>query len=266
MRACRGRATSWCPSPSSSRGFRCCPGTFTGPGRRGREPDGLVLITGGGKGVTAECAIALAKESGARLVLLGRATPEKDPELATNLERMAVAGVVFKYIPADITDATAVRDAIRRAETEFGPVTGIIHGAARNEPQLLTNLSEQSFRETLSVKVQGARNLLAAVDPEKLRLLVGFGSVIARSGLPGESDYALANEWLRCLVEEWRVDHPSCRCLAIEWSVWSEIGMGARLARKDRLVKGGITPIPPEKGVAFLLTLLRQSSVVVMGR
>ena len=230
----------------------------------------VLLVTGGGKGVTAECAIALAKESGARLVLLGRATPEKDSELAANLERMAVAGVVFKYIPADITDATAVRDAIRRAETEFGPVTGIIHGAARNEPQLLTNLSEQSFRETLSVKVQGARNLLAAVDPEKLRLLVGFGSVIARSGLPGESDYALANEWLRCLVEEWRVDHPSCRCLAIEWSVWSEIGMGARLARKDRLVKGGITPIPPEKGVAFLLTLLRQSSeltsVVVMGR
>src|SRR6185369_13087861 len=130
----------------------------------------VLLVTGGGKGVTAECAIALAKEGGARLVLLGRATPEKDPELATNLERMAVAGVVFKYIPADITDATAVRDAVRKAEAEFGPVTAILHGAARNEPQLITNLSEQSFRQTLSVKAQGARHLLAAIDPEKLKL------------------------------------------------------------------------------------------------
>jgi enediyne polyketide synthase len=230
----------------------------------------LLLVTGGGKGVTAECAIALARESGARLVLLGRARPENDQELAANLERMAIAGIVFKYISADITDATAVRDAVRKAETEFGPVTGILHGAARNEPQLLTNLSEQSFRETLSVKVQGVRHLLAAIDPEKLRLFVAFGSVIARSGLPGESDYALANEWLTRLVEDWKTVHPSCRCLAVEWSIWSEIGMGARLARKDRLVRGGIAPIAPEKGVATLLSLLRQSieptSVVVMGR
>ena len=46
--------------------------------------------------------------------------------------------------------------------------------------------------------------------------------------------------------------------------------MGARLARKDRLVREGIEPIAPEKGVATLLSLLRQSiepaSVVVMGR
>jgi enediyne polyketide synthase len=230
----------------------------------------VLLVTGGGKGVTAECAMTLARETGARLLLLGRATPETDLKLAANLERMNDAGVVFKYISADINDTTAVSDAVREAETEFGPVTGIIHGAARNNPQLLTNLSEQSFRSTLSVKVQGARNLLAAIDPEKLRLFVGFGSVIARSGLPGEADYALANEWLRCLIEEWKAAHPDCRCLAVEWSVWSEIGMGARLARKDRLVRGGITPIPPEKGVAFLLSLLRQSnelvSVVVMGR
>lgn len=230
----------------------------------------VLLVTGGGKGVTAECALALARDTGARLVLLGRATPGTDLELAANLERMTDAGIVFKYISADISDATAVFDAVREAETEFGPVTGIIHGAARNKPQLLTNLSEESFRSTLSVKVQGARNLLAAVDAEKLRLLVGFGSVIARSGLPGEADYAIANEWLRRLVEEWKVAHPHCRCLAVEWSVWSEIGMGARLARKDRLVRGGITPIPPEKGVASLLSLLRRSdelvSVVVMGR
>jgi enediyne polyketide synthase len=230
----------------------------------------VLLVTGGGKGVTAECAIALAKESGARLVLLGRARPEKDTELAANLERMEVAGIVFKYIPVDITDATAVRDAVRDAEIEFGPVTAFLHGAARNEPQLVANLSEESFRETLSVKVQGARNLLAAIDPEKLGLFLAFGSVIARSGLPGESDYALANEWLTRLVEDWKVAHPSCRCLSLEWSVWSEIGMGSRLARKDRLIRSGIEPIGPEKGVATLLSLLRQSieptSIVVMGR
>jgi enediyne polyketide synthase len=230
----------------------------------------VLLVSGGGKGITAECAIAIAKETGARLVLLGRATPEADPKLAANLERMTTSGIKFKYISADINDASGVREAVQKAEEELGPVTAILHGAARNKPQLVRNLDEDSFQRTLSVKVQGARNLLAAVDAQKLRLFIGFGSVIARTGLPGEADYALANEWLTRLIEDWKLDHPACRCLAIEWSIWSEIGMGARLMRKDRLVRGGITPIPPEQGVAILLQLLRQPvdvvSVVVMGR
>ena len=233
-------------------------------------PTDVLLVSGGGKGITAECAIAIAKETGANLVLLGRATPETDLELAANLERMTATGIKFKYFSVDINDAAVVREAVQKAEEEFGPVTGILHGAARNKPQLIKNLDEDSFQRTLSVKVQGARNLLAAVDPEKLRLFVGFGSVIARSGLPGEADYAVANERLTRLIEDWKLAHPACRCLAIEWSIWSEIGMGARLARKDRLVRDGITPIPPEQGIAILLELLRQPSevvsVVVMGR
>ena len=230
----------------------------------------VLLVSGGGKGITAECAIALAGETGLRLALLGRATPETDPTLAGNLERMTESGVEFKYCPVDITDAEAVRAAVEAIENEFGPVTGILHGAARNEPQLLANLQEESFERTLAVKVQGARNLLAAVNPEKLRLLIGFGSVIARSGLAGEADYALANEWLTRLLEEWKLAHPECRCLAIEWSVWSEIGMGARLARTNRLLRDGITPIAPEQGIAILRRLLVQPldlvPVVVMGR
>jgi enediyne polyketide synthase len=39
-------------------------------------------------------------------------------------------------------------------------------------------------------KIQGARNVLAAIGPEQLRLFIAFGSIIARTGLPGEADYA----------------------------------------------------------------------------
>jgi len=59
--------------------------------------------------------MALARETGARLVLLaGRR--RRQIRTGGDLERMAVAGIVFKYIPADINDATAVRDAVRKAE------------------------------------------------------------------------------------------------------------------------------------------------------
>lgn len=229
----------------------------------------VLIVTGGGKGITAECALALAKESGARLVLIGRAEPDADNELAANLKRFTAAGIDFKYLSADITDAARVRELVRNVESELGPITGILHGAARNVPQLLGAIDEESFRQTLSVKVQGARNLLAAINPKNLRLLVTFGSIIARTGLPGEADYGLANEWLAQLTEEWSTAHPSCRCVTVEWSVWAGQGMGARIDR-NRLLHQGITPIPPEQGVEALHPLLTQPldvvSVVVMSR
>jgi enediyne polyketide synthase len=232
--------------------------------------DDVLIVTGGGKGITAECALALAKESNARFVLVGQARPELDEELSINLKRMTVAGVEFRYFSVDVTNAGQVRELVETVEKELGPITGILHGAARNVPQLIGALDEEAFRRTVAVKVQGARNLLAATDSGKLKLLVTFGSIIARTGLPGEADYGLANEWLTNLTEEWKTAHPSCHCLAIEWSIWSGKGMGERLGRADRLMQQGITPIPPDEGVATLLNLLRQTPpttpVVVMGR
>jgi enediyne polyketide synthase len=233
-------------------------------------PDDLLLVTGGGKGIAAECALSLARATGARLALLGRSQPAADAELAVNLERLAAAGIRFRYLAADVTKEKAVRAAVGEIETTLGPVTALLHGAGTNVPRLLSSLEETAFLRTLAPKVRGARNLLGAVDPGRLRLLVTFGSIIARTGMRGEADYAVANDWLARLTERWQADHPHCRCLAVEWSVWSGVGMGQRLGRVDALLQQGITPIPPDEGVRLLHSLLRQRrssvSVVVTGR
>ncbi|MFQ5571299.1 MAG: SDR family NAD(P)-dependent oxidoreductase, partial [Rhodothermales bacterium] len=232
--------------------------------------DDVLLVTGGGKGITAECALEIGRETNARLILLGRSQPPENAELAAVLKRMDDAGIRFRYVATDLTDAAAVRAVIKEVETQYGPVTGILHGAARNVPRRLRSLDETDFQETLAPKVQGLRHVLAAVDPEHLRLLVTFGSIIARMGLPSEADYALANEWLVRLTEDWQREHPHCQCLAIEWSVWSDVGMGARLGSLDALTAQGVIPIPPEKGIALLRDLLSRSlpdtAVVVTGR
>ena len=236
----------------------------------------VLLVTGGGKGITAECALSLARTYDLRLVLLGRSRADADDELGENLERMRAAGVNFLYISADITDAGSVRSAVDEAEGALGPIRGILHGAARNQPQLLHALDEEAFRRTLAPKTVGMRNLLAAIDPGQLRLFVAFGSIIAQAGLPGEADYALANQWLACQVADLQRRYPQCRCLTLEWSVWSGAGMGDRLGRLDTLVRQGIAPIPLEQGVDMLHRLLtdrslaesapRVNSIVVTGR
>src|SRR5262249_44785755 len=146
--------------------------------------------------------------------------------------------------PADVRDAAAMHALAEQLEQSLGPITAVLHGAAVNFPCLLGSLEEDAFRDTLGPKVQGLRNVLAAVRPEHLRLLVAFGSLIARTGMRGEAHYALANEWLTRLTERWQAQHPHCRCLAVEWSVWSGAGMGQRLGRMDTFIRKGITPIP----------------------
>lgn len=230
----------------------------------------VLLVTGGGKGIASECALVLALASGARLALVGRSDPQQDTELATNLDRMRAAGLQLRYYQMDVTNAASVREVVDRISTELGQVTAFLHSAGTNVPRLISALDEAAFERTLAPKLTGLRNVLAAIDPSCLRLLITFGSIIARSGMPGNADYAVANEWLTLETERWRIAHPHCRTLAAEWSVWSGLGMGERLGKIGSLIEQGITPITPQIGVALLKQMLTTSNcptaIVVSGR
>ena len=230
----------------------------------------VLLVSGGGKGITAECALALARQTGASIALLGRSDPATDAELAANLSRMDVAGVTYAYVRADVTSATEVKAAVAQISAALGPVTALLHGAGRNEPVPLASLDEAAFRRTLAPKIGGLEALLAAVDPVALKLLVTFGSIIGRAGLRGQADYATANDWLTDLTRQVQRSNPHCRCLALEWSVWSGAGMGERLGVLESLTREGISPISVDDGIELLRQLLASPgtppSLVVMGR
>jgi enediyne polyketide synthase len=229
----------------------------------------VLLVTGGGKGIAAECAITLARRTGVRLAILGRSKPESDQELAKNLQRMQAAGICYRYDSVDVSHAQTVQQTIQEIEASLGSVTALLHGAGTNVPRIISRLTSEDLTHTFAPKVQGLRNVLAAISPERLRLLVTFGSIIARTGMRGEADYALANDWLARLTETFQAQHPTCRSLCVEWSIWSGVGMGERLGRVDALLGEGIVPIPADEGVELLDKLLRHVTpvrVVVAGR
>ena len=233
-------------------------------------PADVVLVSGGGKGITAECALELARRTGAALAILGRSRVDDTPELRQNLERITASGVKVRYWAVDVANADAVRAAVAAVERTLGPITGLIHGAGRNEPHSLAELDETMFAQTLAPKVHGAENLFDAIKADDLRLLVTFGSIIARIGLPGEADYALANAWLAALTEDFQRQHPNCQCLCLEWSVWSSLGMGQKLGRVETLLQHGVTAIPPEEGARLFCEAIASRppcvSLVIAGR
>ncbi|MET9428706.1 SDR family NAD(P)-dependent oxidoreductase [Streptomyces sp. NPDC003036] len=221
-------------------------------------PGDVLLVSGGGKGIGHTCAKALALACGARLALIGRARPEHDESLRTRLAELAAAGVTAAYEAADLADAAAVASAARRLTERLGrPVTGVLHAAGVNEPARFADLDEARVEAHLAPKVTGLRHLLAALPTDRLRLVVGFGSVIGRYGLPGECHYALANGLLRAETERLAAELPgSCRVLTIDWSVWTGTGMGVRLGVLDSLLREDVTPIAPDTGTDLFLRLL----------
>ncbi|HJQ03127.1 MAG TPA: SDR family NAD(P)-dependent oxidoreductase [Jatrophihabitans sp.] len=217
------------------------------------EPDELVLVTGGAAGITARCAAVLAARDGCRLVVLGR-SPATHPAARTALAELRATGAEVRYASCDVTDAGAVSTLVARLRAEAN-IAGLVHGAAVNEPAPLAAVDAGSLARAWRPKVIGLQNLLDATG-DSLRLLVGFGSIIGRFGLPGQADYAVANDGLRVTLERWAAERPACRVRVVEWSVWAELGMGLRMGVLDELRRRGVEPIRPADGIAMFTRLI----------
>ncbi|WP_344760524.1 SDR family NAD(P)-dependent oxidoreductase [Actinokineospora globicatena] len=236
---------------------------------RGELPIGpgeVCVVTGGVTGITAHTAIALAQRTGCVLLFTGR-RPTTDPGVVDGLAA-ARRQVTAHYHPGDITDPVAT-EAVLTEGRLLGPIRGVLHGAAVNEPRLMSTVDPETLRRAVSPKVDGLRTLLNAAGDE-LRLVVAYGSIIGRVGLAGQSEYCVANEWLRHTVTEWAATRPGCRAHCVEWSLWSGVGMGARMGVVDGLAARGVVPITPSTGTEALLELLARpnapTTVMLSGR
>jgi acyl transferase domain-containing protein/NAD(P)-dependent dehydrogenase (short-subunit alcohol dehydrogenase family) len=229
----------------------------------GREPlraGDAVIVTGGARGVTAEAALALAREFHPRLVLVGRSPlPADEPsylaparteaelrreiaahgkglapkaiaekareilagrEIAATLRRLSDAGAEARYRAVDVRDAAAVKALVAETVRDFGPVRGLVHGAGVLADKLILEKTAAQVDAVLDTKLAGLRLLLDVLKPADLRLLALFSSSTARYGRVGQSDYAVANEVLNKAAQVLARRLPDCRVAALGWGPW----------------------------------------------
>jgi enediyne polyketide synthase len=222
----------------------------------------VVLVTGGAKGIGAECALRLAARTGAALVFAGRSAPD-DPAVATTLKRAAAAGLRCRYVPADVTDKQALTAAVAEAAQELGPITALMHVAGINEPQLFQDIDDAALRRLLAPKTSGLFAAVAAAGSH-LRRVITFGSILGRMGLKGEAHYAIANAWQSKIAEEIASSRPQCHLLSLEWSIWNGAGMGHRLGSLERLARYGVDAIALDDGVDEFERLVMSGAIGTM--
>ncbi|MER5791095.1 SDR family NAD(P)-dependent oxidoreductase [Streptomyces sp. NPDC001980] len=248
--------------------------------------DDLLVVTGGGRGITARCAVALAAAHRPGLLLLGRTALGTEPAWAAGLadasalkaaavEQLKAAGekptpkrveqlyrsVVgereVRQTLADIRAAGAeaeylavdITDAAATAAA-LAPyrerITGLVHGAGVLADQLIAAKKAAEIERVFAVKLGGLRSVVAALPAERLRHIALFSSVAGFFGNRGQSDYAMANEVLNAWAGAFRADHPEAHVTSLNWGAWDSGMVSPQI--KAVFEERGIALIPEETG------------------
>ncbi|NEZ63613.1 SDR family NAD(P)-dependent oxidoreductase [Leptolyngbyaceae cyanobacterium CCMR0082] len=237
----------------------------------------VVLVTGGAKGITAECALAWAKQTGVSLALVGSsAHPQDSPtgksavEISETLSRFQASGLTCHYYQCDVSDKASLNDLVMVIQEELGTITGVIHGAAVNRAKPVNKSTVEDALSEVKPKIMGALNLSEIFQQETLKLFAGFSSIGAVIGLPGNTWYSFSNEALDLILRDYKQQHPTTEIISIAYSVWSEVGMGAKMGAVSGLSRMGIGAISLQEGVDRFVQLMEQnpgnSQVVIAAR
>jgi acyl transferase domain-containing protein/NAD(P)H-dependent flavin oxidoreductase YrpB (nitropropane dioxygenase family)/acyl carrier protein len=217
------------------------------PGSLDRSPvldgDSVVLLTGGGRGITARLAVSLATRTGCAIELVGRSplpdAPEQEEvagaedvtalrrvlvgrgmrspseiealcarllaarEIRATLSALEAAGVKVRYHEADVRDPEALTTVVEDVYGRHGRLDGVVHGAGVIEDRLLVDKTPDSFRRVFDTKVVGGAALVGALRDDR-PFVVFFTSVSGAFGNRGQVDYGAANDALATLA--WSLD------------------------------------------------------------
>lgn len=265
------------------------------PGVQPLGESDVIVVSGGGRGVTAATMIELAKDTKATFVLLGRSALAVEPneavgapddaslkrvlldaakvsgealtpnelssrvskilanrEIEQTIRAILAAGGRARYVSVDITSADAVGIELSKIRAEFGPITGVVHGAGVLADKLIVDKTDAQFDSVFNTKVAGLRGLLAATDSDPLKLLCLFSSVAARTGNNGQVDYAMANEVLnKVAAAERRRRGETCVVKSLGWGPWD--GGMVSPALKTHFESMGVSLISLDGGARMLV-------------
>ena len=168
-----------------------------GTGQHGQRLSGKVaLVTGAGRGIGREIALAYARE-GASLVVAA----EVDAEICAVAVECDEFGVQAAPALCDVRDEQHVSRTVRTCLTQFGRIDILVNAAGIDlstlslEKRLIQNLELQQWRDVFAVNVEGtflcSREVIAPLSRNTSGgAIINLSSGTVRSPLPGYGSYA----------------------------------------------------------------------------
>jgi 2,4-dienoyl-CoA reductase [(3E)-enoyl-CoA-producing], peroxisomal len=165
----------------------------------------VVLVTGGGTGITGGVARALA-EAGARVALVSRRMEHLEPAAA----KINEAGGEALALAADVRDFAAVERAVAGTVERFGGIDIVVNGAAGNFLCKAEELSPNGFGTVVDIDLKGTFNVCRASFEELKKRrgqILNISATLHYLGTPMQLHVSAAKAGVDALT----------RNLAVEW-------------------------------------------------
>jgi phthiocerol/phenolphthiocerol synthesis type-I polyketide synthase E len=241
----------------------------------GKSPireNGVYLITGGLGDIGLAVAQALADCAKVNLVLCGRSgIPERvywdslliddasDARLKSillSIRKIEAKGSSVSIGTADVSDLEAMRSIVEKARRDHGALHGVIHAAGVVSVEIIATQNRDKILPVFSPKIAGTVVLDRILQDDELDFLVFFSSLSTIVSGVGVMDYISANAYIDAFTMSGASRYAK-KTIAINWDIWSEIGMATR-GISDALKEANLGEgISTREGTEALLRILR---------
>lgn len=139
----------------------------------------VALVTGAGSGIGQRIALGFA-QCGAQVACLDRRT---DAGLSESVEMIEAAGGKAIAISADVTDRSAITDAVRQTETELGALTIALNAAGIANANPAEKMSAEQYQELMDINMKGV--FFSCQAEADAMLKHGKGSIVNIASMSG---------------------------------------------------------------------------------
>ena len=208
---------------------------------------GTYFITGGLGDLGLAVAAAFAERGAGNLVLCGRTQlppraewddypdrTESDPRVTrilSAIRQIESNGTSVLVGTADISDLEATRRVVEEARIACGRINGVVHAAGLPGRDIIVSRTKEEALPVLLPKIGGMLTIDELMGDEGVDFIVLFSSLSAIAGGVGMVDYVAGNAYLDAVAGSRNASRRLPRVVSIDWDIWSEIGIAARLAQ-----------------------------------
>jgi 3-oxoacyl-[acyl-carrier protein] reductase len=215
--------------------------------------NGVVLVTGAGRGIGRATAIAFARE-GANVALMGRT---KKPLTETQKE-IAKLGVASLVLPGDVSEEGPVARSVSAVEQRLGPIDVLVNNAGIFAGGPIERFDTLVFDRILAVNLRGpflmSRAVIPGMKSRKSGHIVNISSTAGRRGFAGGGPYCASKFGLVGLSQSTLYE---VRSFGIRVTCVFPSTVATDLTRKAGMLKDPERCIQPEDVGAAIVSLVK---------